>query len=82
MNGSDTFGGCTQTPQNCTVTEGGVDVCRCPGATPATGVLSDGVIPTIDPISDMNHWSSQLFTVNRNGQSSIIIGFLFSSQRS
>ena len=79
MNGSDAFGGCPQTPQNCTVTEGGVDVCRCPGATPATGVLIDGVIPTINPFSDMNHWSSQLFTVNRNGQSSTIIGFLFSS---
>ena len=79
VNGSDTFGGCPQTPQNCTLSEGGVDVCQCPGATPATGVLIDRVIPTIDPISDMNHWSSQLFTVNRNGQSSIIIGFSFSS---
>ena len=78
VNGSDTFGGCPQTPQNCTVTEGGVDVCRCPGVTPATGVLIDGEIPTIDPVFDVN-WSSQLFTVNRNGQSSTVIGFLFSS---
>ena len=78
VNGSDTFGGCPHTSQNCTVTDGGVDVCRCPGDTPATGVLIDGVIPTID-VSDVNCWSKELFTVNRNEQNSAVIGFSFPS---
>ena len=54
-----------------------INGCDCPGSTPVSGILIDGVIPSID--TTQHGWASELFTVNRNGHDSIIIGFEFSS---
>ena len=54
-----------------------INGCDCPGSTPASGVLIDGDIPSIDT-TQSGTWASQLFVVNRNGQDSIMIGFQFS----
>ena len=78
VNGSDSFGRCPQSPQNCVVIAGGAEQCSCPSSAPVTGVLIDGVVPTIDPVSDVN-WCSGLFTVNRNRRNSISLGFSFAS---
>ena len=76
MNGSSSTGGCQ--PESCVVTIGnGINGCDCPGSTPIYGSLIDGVIPSID--TTQQEWASELFTVNRNGQDSIKIGFQFSS---
>ena len=55
-----------------------INACDCPGATaPVSGVIIDGVIPSIDTAEQ--GWASELFTVNRNGQDqSFTIGFQFS----
>ena len=53
-----------------------INGCDCPGSTPASGVLIDGDIPSIDT-TQSGTWASQLFVVNRNGQDSIMIGFQF-----
>ena len=50
--------------------------CDCPGTTPASGVLIDDIIPSIDT-TQRDIWATQLFVVNRNGQDSIMIGFQF-----
>ena len=54
-----------------------INGCDCPGTTPASGVLIDGDIPSID-ITQRRTWASRLFVVDRNGQDSIMIGFGFS----
>ena len=56
-----------------------INGCDCPGNTPVSSVLIDGVIPSID--TTQQGWASGLFTVNRsrNGQDSIEIGFQFES---
>ena len=51
--------------------------CTCPGSTPASGVLIDGDIPSIDT-TQSGTWASQLFVVNRKGQDTITIRFQFS----
>ena len=56
-----------------------INGCDCPGNPPANGSLIDGVIPSIDT-TQSGMWASELFTVNRNGQDSIIIGFNFLSE--
>ena len=53
-----------------------VNGCDCPGTTPVSSVLIDGVIPSID-ITQSGTWTSELFIVNRNGQDSFVIGFQF-----
>ena len=53
-----------------------INGCDCPGTTPASGVLIDGDIPSIDA-TQSGTWASQLFVVNRNGQNSVMIGFQF-----
>ena len=56
-----------------------INGCDCPGNTPISGVLIDGVIPSIDT-TQRGTWASELFVVqNRNGQDSFMIGFEFSS---
>ena len=50
--------------------------CDCPGTTPVSGVLIDGVIPSIDT-TQSGTWASELFVVNKNGQDSFVIGFQF-----
>ena len=42
-----------------------INGCDCPGTGPASGVLIDGVIPSID--TSQQGWARELFTVNRNG---------------
>ena len=55
----------------------GTTTCNCPGSTaPVSGVLIDGVIPSIDT-TQHGTWASELFIVNRNGQDSFMIGFQF-----
>ena len=59
----------------------GTDIngCDCPGGiTLVSGVLIDGVIPSID--TTQQGWASELFTVNRNGRDSIMIGFQLLSE--
>ena len=66
MNGSDATGGCLQA---CVQTS---TYCDCTGTTGAgtfTGVIIDGVVPTIDT-SQMN-WATQLLTVRDNAQNII-----------
>ena len=53
-----------------------INGCDCPASTPASGVLIDGDIPSIDT-TQHGTWARELFTVNRNGQDSIMIGFRF-----
>ena len=53
-----------------------INGCDCPGSTPVSGVLIDGVIPSID--TRQQGWARELFVVNRNGQDSFMIGFVFS----
>ena len=55
-----------------------VNGCDCPTNIPVSGVLIDGVIPSID-MTQHGTWASELFVVNRNGQESFLIGFEFSS---
>ena len=55
-----------------------INGCDCLGTSPVNGTLIDGVIPSID--TTQQGWASELFTVNRNGQNSIMIGFRFSSE--
>ena len=66
--------GCLMMPVTGSTTNG----CDCTGDTPASGVLIDGVIPSIDT-TQRGTWASQLFVVNRNGRASFTIGFQFSS---
>jgi hypothetical protein len=54
-----------------------INGCDCPGTSPVSGVLIDGVIPNID--TAQGTWARELFTVNRNGQDSIMMGFEFLS---
>ena len=54
-----------------------INGCECPANAPVNGTLIDGVIPSID--TTQQGWASELFTVNRNGQNPITIGFMFSS---
>ena len=55
----------------------GINGCDCPGSTPINGSLIDGVIPSVN--TQHGTWANELFTVNRNGQDSFMIGFQFSS---
>ena len=55
-----------------------INGCDCPGNNPASGVLVDGVIPSIDT-TQSGTWASELFVVNRDGQDSFMIGFQFSN---
>ena len=65
----------------------GTDIngCDCPGegegSIPISGVLIDGVIPSIDTTRH-GSWASELFVVNRtsNERDSIKIGFQFSNE--
>ena len=78
VNGSSSTGGCR--PESCVVRPIGsstTDGCDCPGNTPASGVLIDGLIPNIDT-NQRGTWARELFVVNKNGQNSIMIGFQFS----
>ena len=56
-----------------------INGCSCPSNIPVNGSLIDGVIPSIDR-TQHETWASELFTVNRNGQDSIMIGFNFLSE--
>ena len=75
MNGSDVDGGC---PQECVGEESGIRRCDCMGTSKEstiTGVLIDGMIPTIDT-SQRGNWASQLFTVQASIPS-YALGFRF-----
>ncbi|MCG8621170.1 MAG: hypothetical protein MJE68_04075, partial [Proteobacteria bacterium] len=79
VNGSSSTGGCQ--PESCVmmpISSTTINGCDCPGSAPVNGTLIDGVIPSID--TTQQGWASELFTVNRNGQDSIMIGFQFSSE--
>ena len=69
VNGSSSTGGCQ--PGSCVmmpISSTTINGCDCPGTDPVSGVLIDGVIPSID--TTQQRWASELFTVNRNGQDS------------
>ena len=80
VNGSSSTGGCW--PESCVmmpISSTVINGCDCPGGnTPVSGVLIDGVIPSID--TTQQGWASKLFTVNRNGRDSIMIGFQLLSE--
>ena len=79
VNGSSSTGGCQ--PESCVIMPIGgstINGCDCPGNTPVNGTLIDGVIPSID--TTQQEWARELFTVNRNEQDSIMIGFVFLSE--
>ena len=75
-NGSSITGGCQMSCVRMPISGSTINGCDCPGSTPASGVLIDGDIPSIDT-SQSGTWASQLFVVNRNGQDSFVIGFQF-----
>ena len=78
VNGSSSTGGCQ--PEDCVMipySGSNVNGCDCPGTTPVSGVLTDGVIPSINT-TQSGTWASELFVVNRNMQDSFVIGFQFS----
>ena len=73
MNGSPMNGSC---PQECV----GGDVCDCTNTTlNITGVLIDGVVPTIDITQRRTTWARQLLTVRIN-KYDYAIGFRFGSR--
>ena len=77
VNGSSSTGGCQ--PESCVMMPIGstnINGCECLGNIAVNGTLIDGVIPSID--TRQQGWARELFTVNRNGQSSIMIRFQFS----
>ena len=79
MNGSSSIGGCQ--PDSCVmmpISGTAINGCDCPGSAPINGSLIDGVIPSIDTTQN-GTWASELFVVNRDGQDSSMIGFLFSN---
>ena len=79
VNGSSSTGGCQ--PESCVMipySGSNINGCDCPGAiAPVSGILTDGVIPSIDT-TQSGTWASELFVVNRNIQDSFMIGFQFS----
>ena len=76
MNGSDADGGC---PQECVGEASGTRRCDCTSREGTiTGVLIDGMIPTIDT-SQTENWASQLFTVQRSIPS-YALGFRFQNR--
>ena len=77
MNGSDSDGGC---PQECVGEASGIRRCDCIGTEregTITGVLIDGMIPTIDT-SQRGNWASQLFTI-QTSFTSYALGFTLQS---
>ena len=61
VNGSSRTGGCQ--PESCVmmpITGTAVNGCDCPGSTPVSGVLIDGVIPSIDA-AQCGTWARELF---------------------
>ena len=75
MNGSDATGGC---PHACVQIMSTNTYCDCAGTAGAgtfTGVIIDGVVPTLDT-SQRGTWATQLFTVRGNTRN-IRIGFQF-----
>ena len=75
VDGSNSTGGCQHGCIMMPIEGSAISSCDCPGTTPVSGVLFDGVIPSID--TTQRGWASELFVVNRNGQDSITIGFQF-----
>ena len=70
VNGSDSNGGCTNSS---TTSSTGVSLCRS-----GNSYLVDGLVPSLpSPLVGVNDWAAGLFTVNRNGGTSIEIGFEF-----
>ena len=78
VNGSIITGGCQESCVMMPISGTTINGCDCPGTTPASGVLIDGDIPSIDT-TQRGTWASGLFVVNRNGQDSFVIGFELSS---
>ena len=79
VNGSSSTGGCQ--PESCVmmpISSTAINGCDCPGNTPVSGILIDGVISSIN--TQRGTWANELFTVNRNGQDSFMIGFQFSNR--
>ena len=72
MNGSDATGGC---PHTCVQSNSYCDCAGTFGAETFTGVIIDGVVPTLDT-SQRGTWATQLLTVRGNTQN-IRIGFEF-----
>ena len=70
VNGSASNGGCTNSS---TTSVTGLSLCHSGNSS-----LVDGVVPTLPPsLVGENDWAAGLFTVNRNGGTSIEIGFDF-----
>ena len=77
-NGSSITGGCQESCVMMPFSGTTINGCDCPGTTPASGVLIDGDIPSIDT-TQRGTCASGLFVVNRNEQDSFVIGFDFSN---
>ena len=70
VNGSASNGGCTNSS---TTSFTGLSLCRSGNSS-----LVDGLVPTLPPsLVGVNDWAAGLFTVNRNGGTSIELGFQF-----
>ena len=78
VNGSSSTGGCQQSCVIMPISGTAINGCDCPDPSPVSGVLIDGVIPSIDT-TQSGTWASELFTVNGVGQDSFMIGFVFSN---
>ena len=68
LSGSDANGGC---PQDCM---DNVNICQCSGNVPTNSTLIDGVCPTSVDTTEPT-WARDFFTINRNGETQVIIGF-------
>ena len=74
LNGSSVNGSC---PQECVGSDEFILLCDCTNTTlNITGVLIDGVVPTIDIPQRRTTWARQLLTV-RTGRQNYAIGFRF-----
>ena len=76
VKGSSSTGGCEEHCVMMPISGTTINGCDCPGTNPASGVLIDGDIPSIDT-TQRGTWASELFVVNRTGQNFIMIGFQF-----
>ena len=74
VNGSSSTGGCEKRCVEMPYSGTAINGCDCPGSNPVSGVLIDGVIPSIDTTL-RGTWANELFVVNTNGQDSFMIGF-------
>ena len=72
LSGSEANGGCG--PEECIAIVSNFNVCQCSGNVPTNSTLIDGVYPT-SVVTTEPDWASGFFTISRNGETQIRIGF-------